>query len=200
MLKITALTAKGTSSKSGADVVAYLKATEYLRDKDGHTVAASAWWGRGADALGLKGKPVDEAVMDALAQGFAPDGTALCRNAGEKPHWEVKKDAHGHVLLDKNGKERGGWVGGHRVGTRTAARANRGRNGRRRENISKGISARRRGAIPPHDFDWLGGAGHFRHGAVSPRGSRRQLAARDSLPLGSETAGAGRAVHVRGHA
>ena len=116
MLTITALTARGTSSKSGADIIAYLKSTEYMRDKDGQTIAASAWWGRGADALGLKGQAVDEAAMDALAQGFAPDGTKLCRNAGEKPRWEVRKDEHGNVLLDQNGKERGQWVGGHRVG------------------------------------------------------------------------------------
>lgn len=116
MLTITALTAQGTSSKSGADVIAYLKATEYMRDKQGHTVAASSWWGRGADALGLRGQHVDETTMDALAQGFAPDGTKLCRNAGEKPRWEVRKDEHGHALLDKDGKERGQWVGGHRVG------------------------------------------------------------------------------------
>jgi len=116
MLTITALTARGTSSKSGADIIAYLKATEYMRDKDGHTVAASSWWGRGADALGLSGQPVDESAMDALAQGFAPDGTKLCRNAGEKPRWEIKRDDQGNVLLDKQGKERGQWVGGHRVG------------------------------------------------------------------------------------
>lgn len=116
MLTITALTARGTSSKSGADIIAYLKSTEYMRDKDGQTIAASAWWGRGADALGLKGQAVDEAAMDALAQGFAPDGTKLCRNAGEKPRWEVRKDEHGNVLLDQQGKERGQWVGGHRVG------------------------------------------------------------------------------------
>jgi len=116
MLTITALTARGTSSKSGADIIAYLKSTEYMRDKDGQTIAASAWWGRGADALGLKGQAVDEASMDALAQGFAPDGTKLCRNAGEKPRWEVRKDEHGNVLLDQKGQERGQWVGGHRVG------------------------------------------------------------------------------------
>jgi conjugative relaxase-like TrwC/TraI family protein len=116
MLTITALTARGTSSKSGADIIAYLKSTEYMRDKDGQTIAASAWWGRGADALGLKGQAVDEASMDALAQGFAPDGTKLCRNAGEKPRWEVRKDEQGNVLLDQQGKERGQWVGGHRVG------------------------------------------------------------------------------------
>jgi len=116
MLTITALTARGTSSKSGADIIAYLKATEYMRDKDGHTVAASSWWGRGADALGLSGQHVDESAMDALAQGFAPDGTKLCRNAGEKPRWELKRDDQGNALLDKNGEERGQWVGGHRVG------------------------------------------------------------------------------------
>lgn len=116
MLTITALTARGTSSKSGADIIAYLKATEYMRDKDGHTVAASSWWGRGADALGLSGQPVDESAMDALAQGFAPDGTKLCRNAGEKPRWEIKRDDLGNVLFDRQGKERGQWVGGHRVG------------------------------------------------------------------------------------
>jgi conjugative relaxase-like TrwC/TraI family protein len=117
MLTITALTARGTSSKSGADIIAYLKATEYMRDKDGHTVAASSWWGRGADALGLSGQPVDESAMDALAQGFAPDGTTkLCRNAGEKPKWVEYKDDNGNPLLDAKGKVRGEWQGGHRVG------------------------------------------------------------------------------------
>lgn len=117
MLTITALTARGTSSKSGADIIAYLKSSEYLRDKDCQTIAASAWWGRGAEDLGLSGQNVDEKTMDALAQGFGPDGaTKLCRNAGEKPRWEVRKDEQGNVLLDKDGKERGQWVGGHRVG------------------------------------------------------------------------------------
>lgn len=117
MLTITALTAQGTSSKSGADVVAYLKATEYMRDKDGQTVAASSWWGRGADNLGLSGQMVDEATMDALAQGFAPDGTTkLCRNAGEKPKWVERKDDNGIPLLDAKGNVRGEWQGGHRVG------------------------------------------------------------------------------------
>ena len=117
MLTITALTAQGTSSKSGADIIAYLKTTEYMRDKDGQSIAASAWWGRGADDLGLTGQPVDETTMDALAQGFAPDGTTpLCRNAGAKPTWQTRTDDQGNALLDKNGNERGQWVGGHRVG------------------------------------------------------------------------------------
>lgn len=117
MLTITALTARGTSSKSGADIIAYLKSTEYLIDKEGQTISASTWWGRGADDLGLANQPVDEATMDALAQGFAPDGTTkLCRNAGEKPKWQVRKDALGNAMLDRNGKERGEWKGGHRVG------------------------------------------------------------------------------------
>jgi conjugative relaxase-like TrwC/TraI family protein len=118
MLSITALTAQGTSSKSGADIIAYLKSTEYMRDKQGHTVAASEWWGRGAQALGLLGCKVDEAAMDELAQGFAPDGsrTPLCRNAGDKPKWEVLTDELGNVRRDANGNERGRWVGGHRVG------------------------------------------------------------------------------------
>jgi conjugative relaxase-like TrwC/TraI family protein len=117
VLTITALTARGTSSKSGADIIAYLKSTEYLIDKEGQTVSASTWWGRGADDLGLANQPVDEATMDALAQGFAPDGTTkLCRNAGEKPTWQVRKDEFGNPLLDKDGKERGKWAGGHRVG------------------------------------------------------------------------------------
>jgi len=117
MLTITALTARGTSSKSGADIIAYLKATEYLRDKDGQTVAASSWWGRGADDLGLAGQSVDEKTMDALAQGFAPDGTTKrCRNAGEKPKWVERKDDQGNPLLDSDGNVRGEWEGGHRVG------------------------------------------------------------------------------------
>ena len=117
MLNITALTARGTSSKSGADIIAYLKSTEYMRDKDGQTIAASSWWGRGADDLGLSGQSVDEKAMDTLAQGFSPDGaTKLCRNAGEKPKWVERKDDQDKPLLDAEGNVRGEWQGGHRVG------------------------------------------------------------------------------------
>lgn len=116
MLTITALSAHGSSSKNGAPVLAYLKATEYYRDKEGNSVSSSRWLGKGAAALGLTGT-VDEKAMDALAKGFAPDdGRALCQNAGQEAKWVVQTNPDGTPKLDAKGKERGRWEGGHRVG------------------------------------------------------------------------------------
>lgn len=81
MLKVTALNSKGVSS-GGAGMLKYLKETEYYKDKDGKEVSASRWIGNGAKELGLF-SAVDGEAMDKLAQGFAQDGTALCKNAGE---------------------------------------------------------------------------------------------------------------------
>ena len=47
MLTITRLTAQGTN-RDGANILAYLKATEYYRDKDGNVQSASQWVGNGA--------------------------------------------------------------------------------------------------------------------------------------------------------
>lgn len=115
MLTITALNAHGKGGKGAAPVLAYLKATEYYRDADDQAVSSSRWWGKGAGSLGLS-DTVDEKAMEALATGYAPDGRALCQNAGAKPVWVPQKDAQGRVKLDAKGNERGRWEGGHRVG------------------------------------------------------------------------------------
>lgn len=115
MLTITALNAHGKGGKGAAPVLAYLKATEYYRDADDQAVSSSRWWGKGAASLGLSGT-VDEKAMEALANGYAPDGRPLCQNAGAKPLWVPQKDAQGRVKLDAKGNERGRWEGGHRVG------------------------------------------------------------------------------------
>lgn len=80
MLKITALNSKGQTS-NGAGMLRYLQETEYYKDAEGKDVSASRWMGKGARDLLLSGSVKNE-VIDQLAQGFAPDGTPLCKNAG----------------------------------------------------------------------------------------------------------------------
>lgn len=83
MMSLHTLTHTGRSSKNGAAVLEYLKATEYYRDANGSELSSSRWWGKGAKALGLEGV-VDAKDMDHLARGFAPDGTTkLVQNAGK---------------------------------------------------------------------------------------------------------------------
>lgn len=135
MLTITALSARGQSA-SGADVLRYLIESEvqlpgraaayYLGGSDGQAsdteapavagVNTSRWLGAGASALQLDRAAVTSDIMGQLAGGFAPDGTALCQNAGEPAQWIPMLDAAGEPLLDAAGKERGRWTGGHRVG------------------------------------------------------------------------------------
>ncbi|HEL7672919.1 TPA: relaxase domain-containing protein [Stenotrophomonas maltophilia] len=110
-----------TQNRSGvADVIAYFKGDEHQIDvvnyyKDEKS-ATSRWGGKGAEALGLIGKDVDETTMTKLAQGFSPTGEALCQNAGEKPKIKIKKKRDGTPKLDKNGKVMETLEGGHRIG------------------------------------------------------------------------------------
>lgn len=82
MLTVTRLTKGG---KKGGNVVAYLQATEYYRDKDDAVQSASSWEGLGAADLGLSGAPTAE-QMERLAEGFDPHTSrrkALVPNAGK---------------------------------------------------------------------------------------------------------------------
>ena len=82
MLSLTRLTNGG---KRGGNVVAYLQATEYYRDKDGAVQSSSAWVGKGAADLGLSGEPTAE-QMERLAAGFEPSSPKrkpLTPNAGK---------------------------------------------------------------------------------------------------------------------
>lgn len=116
MLNITRLNPMGRSAKGGrAAVIEYMMATEYYMGPDGKHATAQ-WIGDGASALGLKGQKVTREAMDMLARGFAPDGTPLCRNAGEDPIWVTKLDKEGKPLLDDDGEDQGYWKGGHRIG------------------------------------------------------------------------------------
>lgn len=103
MLNITPLTSQGKNGE-GADILAYLKATEYYIGDDGQSKSMSSWWGGGAASLGLLGKPVDVEEMSQLAKGFSPDGKALCESAGRQPE----------ITIGKDGKEK--IKEGHRVG------------------------------------------------------------------------------------
>ncbi|MBN8924584.1 MAG: hypothetical protein BGP10_13295 [Rhodanobacter sp. 68-29] len=102
MLTIRALKTQ-SGSKAGSGIPEYLTATHYYQDKEGKEVVASAWFGTGAQALGLHRKAVDVEDMAKLAQGLAPDGTKLRRNAGEKPATIELKDRQGNPRLDEDG-------------------------------------------------------------------------------------------------
>ena len=80
MLTVTELNQAGKNA-SGHAMLDYLKQTEYYKDKDGNSVSASRWLGKGAASLQLSGA-VNHDAMDQLAQGYGPRGEALCRNAG----------------------------------------------------------------------------------------------------------------------
>lgn len=119
MQNVTAL----KQNKSGVqNAIAYLQseasesqAVSYYQ-KDGSNNYAF-WAGKLAEALNLKGKPVNAHDMTKLAEGFAPDdGRKLCENAGEKPKLEIKKDRKGNVVLDENGNQIELLKGGHRIG------------------------------------------------------------------------------------
>ena len=134
MLTITPLSARGQSAQ-GADVLRYLVESEIAAREDAASTAyyagkqdsgespdfvanASRWLGSGAADLGLlpDGR-VDVQIMTHLSRGYAPDGTTpLCQNAGEDQDWRGYTGADGQPLLDAEGRPRGRWVGGHRVG------------------------------------------------------------------------------------
>ena len=109
MINYTLLDSKG-QSKDGKAIVDYLMATEELTDyyTGVENDTCQRWWGKGHEALGLKDTAVTREVMSLLCQGFAPDGTPLCRNAGAKPREEI--------VTDPDGTTRTVWVGGRRVG------------------------------------------------------------------------------------
>lgn len=102
MLTIRALKTQ-SGSKGGSGIPEYLTATHYYQNADGQEVVASAWFGSGAQALGLHRKAVAVEDMAKLAQGLAPDGTKLRRNAGEKPATIELKDRQGNARLDADG-------------------------------------------------------------------------------------------------
>ncbi|WP_017462032.1 MobF family relaxase [Dyella ginsengisoli] len=102
MLTIRALKTQSGSS-GGSSIPEYLTSTHYYQSADGKEVVASAWFGSGAKALGLTRKAVDVEDMAKLAQGLAPDGTKLRRNAGEKPAVVELKDRQGNPRLDESG-------------------------------------------------------------------------------------------------
>lgn len=118
MLSLTRLNAMG-KNKNGSHIVEYAFSEKmtgyYLGGKD--DIAMMQWQGKGALALGLVGQEVTKEHMTALGDGFAPDGTPLCRNAGEKPK-EVTK-------TDKQGNERVVLEGGHRFGFDLTASSNK---------------------------------------------------------------------------
>lgn len=128
MMRPTRIDARGRN-RMGVAVLDYLKQTEFvLRSSAVDYYAAeeptvldearqtSRWLGNGASMLHLSGAVSSEA-MDALAHGFDPaTGDALSQTAGRTARWVPKLDATGAPVLDKRGRPRGSWQGGHRVG------------------------------------------------------------------------------------
>ena len=102
MLTIRALKTQ-SGSKGESSIPEYLTSTHYYQSADGKEVVASAWFGSGAHALGLHRQKVTVEDMAKLAQGLAPDGTKLRRNAGEKPATIELKDRQGNPRLDEQG-------------------------------------------------------------------------------------------------
>jgi conjugative relaxase-like TrwC/TraI family protein len=115
MISIQRLNAQG-KNKIGEAVVAYLMAVEYYVNGQGAKEETTRWGGKLAKELGLEGKEVSKEDMLQLARGYAPDGTALCKNAGEEPREVVKTDRQGNPKLDANGQPIKKLEGGHRVG------------------------------------------------------------------------------------
>lgn len=142
MFRPTMINARGQSA-NGASVLAYLMETEHkltaqpqppsagaavayyqttsspeAASTENQTRSTSRWLGDGAAMLGLSGDGVDIKAMAAFAEGHDPrTGAALTRSAGKKAVWKPKLDSQGNPLLDKEGKPKGTWKGGHRVGT-----------------------------------------------------------------------------------
>ncbi|MGY6517225.1 MAG: MobF family relaxase [Lysobacteraceae bacterium] len=116
MLTTTRLTPQGKAS-TGADVLAYLKATEYYIGADGKERSSSEWVGKGAQALGLSGF-VDIEVMDRVAMGFDPRDPekALVQNAGDTGEWVQQLDRKGNPRFDENGEPMLKLQGGRVIG------------------------------------------------------------------------------------
>ena len=117
------LMASQPTSPSAKAAMAYYQDESSLdalqAQREGETISRSTsrWLGNGAAMLGLSGDGVDIKHMAALAEGRDPrTGEALTRSAGKKAKWTPKLDAQGHAVLDKEGKPKGTWKGGHRVG------------------------------------------------------------------------------------
>lgn len=84
MLSIQKISSSG-KNRNGVSVLAYLQATEYYLGADGERKATSRFIGKGLEALGLTpGTPIDPVVIERLARGYAPDGTALVQSAGRE--------------------------------------------------------------------------------------------------------------------
>lgn len=119
MFTIKRLNSRGQNA-AGQDVVEYLLNTDIVEyyDADGNNIGTptSRFSGAMAAELGLVGVTPNTENMMALAQGFAPDGTALCKNAGAKPTIEVKRKKDGEAYLRADGTEMTLERGGHRVG------------------------------------------------------------------------------------
>lgn len=125
MMKPTLLRSMSKSPKSHGGVGAiinYQFLVEYhLKNglnEDIPGVVLMQWHGKGLADLGIDPNSLpDKETMTHLARGFAPDGiTKLCHNAGIEPKWKLQLDPEGNPLLNKKGKQIGGWEGGHRVG------------------------------------------------------------------------------------
>ncbi|OLL33557.1 hypothetical protein BTH42_00755 [Burkholderia sp. SRS-W-2-2016] len=80
MVKSTPLNFKGYGKK-GANILQYLKNTEYYQNKNGDMEAPTRWIGGGPEALGLAGV-VDHNALDLMAAGRGPNGEALVQNPG----------------------------------------------------------------------------------------------------------------------
>jgi conjugative relaxase-like TrwC/TraI family protein len=100
MLNMTKLDSGGRDSKSGGNVLEYLKATEYYLGQDGQAKSSSRFVGAGTQALGLEGEVKIE-IMEALARGEAPDGTGLRQNAGkgDRVGWDLTFSADNTVSI-----------------------------------------------------------------------------------------------------
>ncbi|BFI94975.1 MAG: hypothetical protein RSP_04850 [Rhodanobacter sp.] len=102
---------------SAKAAVAYYQNESTVSVKGQQTRSTSRWLGNGATMLGLNGDGVNIKDMAALAEGYDPrNGHALTKSAGKKATWTPKLDAQGNAVLDKQGKPKGVWKGGHRVG------------------------------------------------------------------------------------
>lgn len=120
MISIARLNSRGQNPRGDA-VVNYLIKTErldtgYYADSEQPVQETTRWGGKLSYELGLAGKNVEKADMLALAGGFSPDATPLCKNAGALPTETIKKDRNGKPRLDENGQEIRVLQGGHRVG------------------------------------------------------------------------------------